>query len=353
MSVTALQLHWHGATGDATADKVEYSAVYRVTTDSTATGPAAIFAYMRGLGIWLGSAYDYGGDSDSSAYCDRVSQPRHVDGSANIWELTLHFSTKAPNKGQGVDIDGNPTNDPLDWRPEVWTSGSLTSQPVSEATYIGGFLHAPAKFNSGDKIPVQNSAGTLVDDPPLEEEVPIQRIYVRTRAGLYDLGWAGTYLGRINTDAIKCDARLPFVGSFAIRTLKIADIQTQMKRESIERGGVRIVDDYVEITIELHHNPRGWRQVLVDAGPNRLIEAGAPDGKGGTISLTEILAGQAPAARIIDPTNGLPVDGNVLLDGAGQPNQGVPPVPVKITWQTQEQRVFALIPYLSDAFVGA
>lgn len=353
MAVTSLQLHWHGATGDATAEKVEYSAVYRVTTNSTATGPAAIFAYMRGLDIWLGSSYDYGGDSDSTAYCDRVSQPRHVDGSANIWELTLHYSTKGANKGQGVDIDGNPSDDPLDWRPEVWTSGSLISSPVSEAKYLGGFLHVPAKHVVGDVIMVQNSAGTPVEDPPLEEEIPIQRVYIRTRQATYDVSWAENQLGKINFGAVKVNPALPFVGKWAAKTLMISEVQAQPKRESIERGGVRVVADYVEVTVELQHNPRGWKQVLVDMGPDRLIEAGVPDGKGGTVSPGDILNGCAPAARVLDPINGLPVEGNVLFDGAGQPQQDAPIVPVKITWQTQGERIFDLVPYLKEALQGA
>lgn len=353
MAVTSVTLHWAGATGDATADSLEYTAVYRVVTDNTATGPAAIFGYFRANGPWLKSTYSYGGDADSSAICTKVSAPRHVAGSANHWEITFTFSTDTAsgggNNAQQVDANGNRTQNPLDFRPLVWMSGSVLNEPTETAVYKGGFGagRQPA-LTVGQSYRVQNSAGDRIDSPPLETEVDIRRIYVRVNRTSVDV--TKIYGGQVLMDArIRIAAYLGYTGKLADGgTLKLAEVNVQPKRESVEINGVRQMLDYFEITSELHHKPSGWINEVYDIGLNRSAAAGAPDGKGGTISFTDILAGRAPRAPILDPVIGAPIRQPVPLDGEGQP-AAAGAAPVVIRWQTLFETTLNTLPYLQGA----
>jgi hypothetical protein len=353
MSISSVTLHWAGATGDVTADAVEYTAVYRVQTSSTADGPAAIAAYFRANGPWLNSSYSFGGDADSSAKCTKVSIPRHVAGSANVWEVTFTFSTQAGGAGGGnsaqqVDPDGNAVQNPLDFRPLVWIAGNTTSEPAEEAYYLGGFTHPIQKFAIGQKIRVQNSAGDRIDSPPIQIDKPIARIYVRVNRAFFDVTRLGM-VGSILNQKVKFKGFLMYDGTFPAGTLKLTDISVQMKRESVEVGGVRAIEDYKEITSELAYNPDGWAYQLYDLGFNRQAAAGDPDGKGGTVSFTDILDGLAIKAPILDPVLGTPVKSPQLLDGAGQPLQDPNAAPVKITYRVQETFLLASNTYLTDA----
>ena len=350
MSITT-ELHWHGATGRATATEVEYTAVYRVRTDSYTVGPSAIFAHFRDPENslpWFGSTYSYGGDSDSSAVCTEVSTPRHVSGSAEVWEITLTFSTQQGASGQNVDTEGNPTNYPLDYRPQVWMSGSLATQPIDSAIYRGGFLHDPQLFLLGTKYRVQNSSGEQIDDPPLEEDVAIGSVFVKTFEQVYDIA-LHQRLTHVNNGPVAFKSFLPYRGSFAARTLKIVAVQVMPKRESVEHNDARSMLDYVEITHELAYNPRGWRKKIADIGFHRGAMAGDPDGKGGTISFTDLIDGVAPVMPIVGPIDGRPVRRPVLLNGAGQPAADTRGNAVMIEWQTNDEVTFYAHPSLGLA----
>lgn len=353
MAVTAVTLHWAGATGDVTSESLEYTAVYRVTTDATATGPAAIAAYFRTNGPWLNSSYSYGGDSDSTAKCTKVSIPRHVQGSANVWEVTFTFSTAAAgggNSAQQVDSSGNPTQNPLEFRPLVWMTGSVLTVPTEEAIYEGGFGAGRLPIlDVGTKYRVQNSAGDRIDSPPLETEVDIQRIYVRVNKASVDV--SKIYGGVIIMDAnVRIRPFLGYTGRLASSgQLKLAEVSVQPKRESVEINGVRQMLDYFEITSELHWKGDGWLSRVYDIGVSRKAKPGDPDGKGGTISFTDALAGKAPRAPILDPVTGSPIRSPVLLDGEGQPLNTVDMTPVVITWRTMFKTPLFAMPYLTDA----
>jgi hypothetical protein len=267
--------------------------------------------------------------------------------------VTFTFSTQAGaagggNSAQQVDANGNPTQNPLDFRPLVWIAGNTTSEPAEEAYYLGGFTHPVQKFAIGQKIRVQNSAGDRIDSPPIQIDKPIARIYVRVNRAFFDVTRLGM-VGSVLNQKAKFKGFLMYDGTFPSGTLKLTDISVQMKRESIEVGGVRAIEDYKEITLELAFNPDGWAYQLYDLGFNRQAAAGDPDGKGGTVSFTDILDGLAIKAPILDPVLGTPVKSPQLLDGAGQPLQDPNAAPVKITYRVQETFLLASLTYLADA----
>jgi hypothetical protein len=356
MAVTSVTLHWSGATGDATADSLEYTAVYRVQTDNTATGPAAIFSYFRTNGPWLKSAYSYGGDSDSNAICTKVSAPRHVAGSANVWEVTFTFASQ-PTAGSGgstqaaqaVDANGDPSQDPADWRPYIWFAGGTQTEPAEKAYYISGFTHPIQKFQPGDLIRVQNSAGDRIDSPPVTQDKPVARMYARINIGDFDVDLLRN-VGRILSQKIKIKAGLGYNGVFQAGTLKLSDLNVLTKRIAVERNGIRELVDYREVTAEFSFNPDGWNTKLYDIGFNRQLAAGDPDGKGGTVSFTDILDGLAIRAPILDPVLGQPVKSPQLLDGAGQPLQDPDGDPVVIEYRVPDTFTLGAIFFLSQAF---
>jgi hypothetical protein len=81
----------------------------------------------------------------------------------------------------------------------------------------------------------------------------------------------------------------------------------------------------------------------------RKAEAGDPDGRGGTISLTDLIGGVPPNAAIVG-VDGFPVNGPVLLNGAGEAKDAADRVPIYITWQKYQEITYPADPYLSLFF---
>ena len=351
MSVTSLEKVQKAASGSAKSDEVTYEAPYRIKLSSAAEGPATIFAYLRATPTapWLGRTFSYGSDADASATCREISQPQREKGSTEVWLFTAKYSTKLEGSDQKPDNNGDPSGWPPDWRPEVYVSWAQHEQPCERAKYRGGFLHAPAKFTVGTEYIPQNSAFEIYD-PPLTMDFSRATFRCRFWREFYNQDVATNLIDAVNNDDVTWQNYIPIIGSCARLTLKCANVPGHPKRESREHPTLgRVMLDYYEIDVELQYKRDGWRDLVVDRGMRRKAEAGDPDGRGGTISLTDLIGGVPPNAAIVG-IDGFPVNGPVLLNGAGEAKDAADRVPIYITWQKYQEITYPADPYLSLFF---
>lgn len=339
------------ANGRATAGEVTYEAPWQITVDSATDGPAAIFAYLRSTSSapWLGRPFSYGGDTDAAATCREITGPKRSAGHDKLWTFEARYSTAVEGRDSRPNSSGDPTDWPLDWRPEVYVSWAQHEKPCETAIYRGGFTHAVQRFVEGQTYAPQNSAFEVYD-PPLMKDFSRATFRCRFWAQLYDMAVAGEMIDGVNEGATTWDTGTKIFGGFGPRTMKVADVQGQPKREFREHGSSRVWLDYMEIDVELQYNRDGWRDQVVDRGLRKAIEPGDADGFGGTFSLVDLLAKKAPPNAAIVGVDGHPLSGPVLLNGAGAPKDASDRTPVLITWQKYREFSFLAHPYLGRFF---
>lgn len=364
MACTGYQLTRKGSTGTAEPGRREYTATYHIFTDSLLDQAQTVLDYFFTNPALPDTEertpYTYGNDDDELAFCNRISVPERAGG-AGVWEVTVNFSTEEETTGGagGIDSTGNPTSNPLDFRPDIQTSFYNTTVPVYKAIYRGGYTGGPVLAGGladGDTITPQNSAG-IVFVPGLEKEVGVQRVTLTVNTQSFNNTLANLYLNAVNEDAIKLRDNIgyDFVWELEIpkRTARLNNYSVTVKRESIEISGARQTIDYLSVAVEMLVKKDGWRDEIVDKGDVRAGASGEPDGRGGTFSMADELAGVAPVARITG-RDGEPIDRPVLFNGAGQPlDPQNPNNAVYIKFQKYEEKLFMNAPVISYAFTSA
>lgn len=366
MTITGWELHRKGASGNDTGTVRTYQAVYRVFSNSALDQAAQVLYYFyTNAGTLpnpaLRTTYAYGNDYDLGAYCNRLSVPERLQGSCSPWifEVTADFTTELGNGqdgGGGVDKDGNPTNNPLDFRPDIQTSFVMVQRPCWKAIYEGGYTGALAgMINIGDELTPMSSAQRAFD-PPLEKETPLLRVSVTVNLVAVDTEIQLQYINRTNSTDISLVGNFGYSFSWNMRlkkdTAKLNDYKTVIKRESFQAAAstTRTID-YLALTAELLVDPDGWFEQVPDRDIHRTVNPGDPDGRGGTISFTDILGGMPPNERIRGPGGDL-VAGPVFLDGNGQPLQGVitPDKIVYLKWRKVKSAALYNAPALDVVF---
>ena len=313
MTVLATNLSADGWVGsEEFGGKRTYTTVYQVEVDDKDDGPSVVLA-AAGLPI-LGSTYTAGNDFDTLTHLLTLGPAERKSGTRLLWLVPGKWGTPPTNETvEGVDKDGNPTKDPLDFRDRISMGKAQFSAPVERAVNWTALSGRPI----GTTGAVINSA-LVPFNPPLEMD--------QSRSVIRIIKTASTFPDddfRLYRDAVNADSILwrwtEGVGSPHTR-LEYSPLQ--LKMASIG-GSLQYADGvtYWEIEYEMHVNTDtgGWRDFIADRGIHRKAEVDDPDGFGGTISSLEA-AGNPAVRRIID-ANGIAVSEPVLLNGFGQPLQ--------------------------------
>lgn len=341
MSATGHRLKYSGPTGTLTASGASYTAAYIVETNNVLDGPVTVWQYVLTNIATIGSAYVCGNDSDAASFLKEISIPQHEPGSQNYWSVTLSYEPKPPQDDNETprNEDGDVVDDPRDEAADISIRYALESEVVEKAIYRGGMTHG--KLADGDEVVPQNSALDPFD-PPLEKDSPIQVIRVKTTVDNWNGDQADTYFNAVNSERIQFKAWTDCTQRYARRTLKINAIDAQQIWNSVD-------EDYdFEVTIELHYKKSGWRVEVVDRGHMTMLEAGDPDGRGGTVSPSDLPAGVLSKKIPVDH-DGLSNIGPVLLNGAGK----LLPLGddnVYITYQLYEELNILGCPTLDEVF---
>lgn len=310
MSFTSHQLHWNGATGSHSNSSPEYTAVYRLFSDDPDDQSQTAIAYVLANIAALGDSYAYANDANASALLDRIDANREL-GTNNVWIATLHYAVPSGDDGTeegGTDSDGNPTNDPLEFRDEVSIDSVQYTVPMLKAEYLSGFggMVGP-KWPPGKIGPVVNSC-LMPFDPPPEADDSRQVVTIKRNRLAFDAD-EHAFENVVNNQNIGFVYR-GVTKVFMKYTAKIRRVGCAMRR-------VNNID-FLEVSITIDHKRDGWRFEFLDQGMYANQCQNQPNGRGGEIGPGDILEGTPPVRALADPDE-QPITQPVLLDGHGQP----------------------------------
>lgn len=358
MTVSSYIVHQSGPSGKLTAKSTEYTRTLKFKVTDPNDGPVTIFAYLLANGPFIGSTYSEGNDSDGFAYLEEIDVPQRENGSTDVWVVRLKYKTPSDDSKNKPDTTGSITPLPWNWRPEVSIGFAQHQEPCYQADYISGFTHVPQKVGVNTTMTPVNSTLAEAFDPPIMRDQSRMVIRIRSWSLDFSATQATAAVDRVNKFGVDFAPFLRtnyggvahgLLGHFTEFTLKVANVDMVPKRDTFTILGFQYVIEYFEINTEVHYDPHGWRDPIVDRGTMRIAEPGGPDGRGGTFSMTDFPAGVPPAAKIID-ADGMPVGSPVLLDGAGNPKALAAP-PVYITYRKYEEVNFASLPFTRVVFI--
>ena len=345
MSVSIVDLHSQGASGTATGTdtgdvSASYRSAYRVTVDDPLDQPDLVLAHFRGNADlpWPGRAFKFGNGFDATVFCKTIDAD-FVEHSAGQFVVRCTFSSQQNDEKQdGQTPDGKTSQDPTQWHDEIDVSYTQVSIPVERATFQG-FL--PDGINNtflqkGKVGPIVNSA-LCVYDPTLEEEIDIKVLRITKYLKAYDGATFGKFQGAVNSDEVSIvKSAYKFKESFG-------KYQGFMRANSAQFAITNGKPHYRQ-TIEVHIHPleNGWRRLVVDRGLDARRAAEDPDGKGGTISNSDVADAGAVYHEPIKDKEGYAITEPVLLDGNGQPLKVTSGMnPVYLIYSTKKEMAFA------------
>ena len=303
-----------------------WSAPYILTSDNPRDDAKTCVDFMDTIGRGLRATFRYGDREDAFSWCKEVS-PSRIPGSAHHWAVTCSYSPAEEQPPQErPDEDGQPTDNPMDWRYEISSGTQFYQVPVWKAWNVDampvGGTGAGYKRGANTLGPVHNSAG-VVYDPPLMREVP--ETVIRISGNLLEF-WAAILqvnAGTINPFALSWSNRMKesygfHEQSFQPHCVLCSSVTTDYRSEN----GIR----YWRYTFEFRLrtpadsvNPQdGFLETLLDRGFTRLANVDAPDLTGDVYYAGDFKEGmaQGEAVRGVD---GQRVPEMMLLNGHGQP----------------------------------
>ena len=352
MSVTNVALAWAGSTGSSTKQGREYTATYRVETDTHLDQTKTIVDFFRDnarfndLALpYLDSSYSFANDVDPVALCDSIA-PKRAENSQQHWSVEFHYKTPDEEEEEtGETENGEASNNPLDWRMTCDVSFVDYTRPVTKAIYRGGFAHN--FLDVGEEYAVVNSSFAVLD-PPLERSA-MQQLY---RFGYYRNtypGWVDQAFRAVNRNPFRIQIRDPNTvdergqpdGEGAILDSTFLDFTCQISSVNgaiVRKNGLTLWRMSTEMLVD---NEFGFRVDVLDQGVTAIGGDNYPDGMGGNFVEANWAAGTPAQRRIMDP-NGMPITEPILLNGNGQPLKLGDP-PVYVTWSIYPETDFRIL----------
>jgi len=337
MAVTSVTLLFTGQSGSIEGGKVSYTSIYAVDVDSALDGPQVAVA---GCGVSLGDKYQFGNDSDRLAKCKSL-RPDRVADTRLRFTITATFDNDQgggdgnKNQDQKPDTNGNYTDDPFQWRPEISISPVTVQVPVEFATLRTELTELGFGLGKvGNLGPVMNSAGTVID-PPITKDHRQKLLRVTKYFTKYPSEF-DEFEEKVNSDNFVVN--LPgLIRAYKPFCVLFEPFQATWKLQT-KKDGTLI--DYWEADLSfLIDEVRTHRVTITDRGIHKLVAPGDDNGRGGTYSAGDFPGGVAPVVRMLDP-EGMPITEPVLFNGKGKP---APPgrVPFFITYSVYGEVSFA------------
>jgi hypothetical protein len=293
----------------------EYRVSYRCVTTDPNDGPQVAIQYAETAIARIGDTYSCGNDSRPTAWL-RNWEARREANSIEHWILTaVYRDEESKEDDSNLDTAGNPTDNPLDMRPEVEVQTVQYTKPVEAAKYVSGWdpaKRAHGMVSDGKLRPICNSALSVFDPPPEADDA---RWTIRVKRNLQAIDCDQVKTNSINSAAIV----------FSYRGIKKTVPQYCGKLRDFAAAPRHHPQygDYVEVTLffDVKDAEDGtWRMKILDMGLSARAMEGDPDGHGGTIydDSRMMIEEMVPQRRLAD-ADGTPISEPVLLDGDGQP----------------------------------
>ena len=186
MTVVSVKTMHDGWTGTQTKDELpSFSVVHLVEVDDPEDGVVLVSA---AAGIpQIGSPYATGNDAHGLVKCNSISATP-VAGTRNLWQVTCAFGHKKPEENEdptdGVDINGDPTDDPLEFAVSMTFGTTRVTRDGTSGVYIGQRnefgggawnFDGNATFYKGQPVPYRNTKvdrnGRITNDIPVTNSV--------------------------------------------------------------------------------------------------------------------------------------------------------------------------------------
>lgn len=244
--------------------------------------------------------------------CKGVSARVH-EKSAFHWLIRADFKeidNEEPEQNTGPKR--NPGGGADDWSPGWNVRTQVIFVEAGEAYYKGGFpagkahTELSAEAGAGERSVIRNSAGVPVVDAPQRRKririYTIQAILAAVPVTLVDAE------GKVNSNTHSVS--LGYNHQWEPETALV---------ESVSFSPVRYQgQEMVQVEVEIIWDPDGHAWRILDEGFEARHEVGDPDGKGGTVSASDLVDGH-PRFRRIPDKDGQPSAVMKPLDGDGQP----------------------------------
>lgn len=347
------KLHWRGSTGSHEWNRtVQYTSIYRVETDDPLDQTSTVINWVRDNKIDFLAPYRYGNDQTRTvAVCQRISADRILP-SLTHWEVVIDYAPETGGSLSGVspsdmvDEDGDPSDDPLDWRPTIETGSVQYRRPVELAYYRGGYgASFETKYPVDSYIVPMNSAMVAFSNPPIEEDA--SRHWIALAKNVATLGGdIRQYENAVDINGFRWDHR-GYSGDSGAYEGKIREIK-------IEPGRFNNVDFLnVKFFIDFAPMPgRTWRSTPIDRGTLLRACDSDPDGRGsviGDLGQGTPFPASTPRLRVPKDSDGEPIGEVFLLDGSGGPLDTCSGAAIQwATWSHYSEVNFTDIPILQD-----
>lgn len=284
----------------------DFTVLYLVKVDDREDGPLTILD--SSLIPDINDSYSVGNDVDSGLICKRrIPRPR----GGLLWEVTLVFGPpKAPEEDEptdGLDEDGEPTDNPLLERPTIRVNSVHRTRPALRGTYLGNNGVVNKVMTIGQFYTPKNSAGEPFD-PPFEDDDPYLAIsYSRNIEVLPLTDWLPFYKAANAGDFVINRPNFQFTCEEA--TAKMNSFGAD---ERIRNGII-----YFRFSWTVWWRPEGWDEEFPDLSYNRRainLQDAADDGS----TLPSTANFPAQKRQILDDQN-RPLQAPSRLNGDGAP----------------------------------
>jgi len=363
MAVTSAEEYSvHGTRGN---DGYTYESVYQVLTDNDDDGPVTVHNHFKSTATlpWRGDQFMFGNDSDTTSLCISVVAKRPERQSRRLWHVTCNFGPQNPSLDEEQDEAGNPTDDPLEFRPVLTSSRMFVPRVAERAKYLEGYQENDPT-DSGSRLKAirggvtpMNSAYTPFDPPAtIDHEIQIWRLRFNTAQ---ILSKKDNQAGFVIEDKWAINIFRVVIANPSLGGLDVFQADryeakvTNVDLQPMITNGIA----HWQVEYEFAIDTETWRPEYADRGYDaRLSETKDPTGKGTTLGSEVLDDGVAERRPILDKF-GRRISSPVNLDGNGQPQVKLPgggmPPTVYGRWSLDpEKEVPMLVQYFALAQSG-
>jgi len=312
MTITSTTLQWNGASGTwSLGSGHQYTAHWRVITDDPYEQAATIINYFAAAVVPLGAFYQYASDpTDLKAIAKDIRATRDL-GSTTVWNVIVEYGPE--DEDEGEDEDGNPTEDPLKFRPDIsWQTVQYT-RPVERSTYLFGFRGKTAERVPEGSFVIPMNSSMIPFNPGLEMDDARGVLRVQRNLATIAADEITDLMNVVNQSPFQIN-KWGFSKSFLSRTAKVRDVSIAFRT----LNGI----DYWDVAVFADYRSGTWVEGVIDRGVNGRALAGDMTGHGGTISGSgqggpgDVPPGTPKTRRFTDLYEE-PLPDPVLLDGDG------------------------------------
>jgi hypothetical protein len=175
--------------------------------------------------------------ADNAAARVKQTELIRIAGSDDIFNVRVEWSTLL------IPEDKNPLERPADVDYSEDTRIRVTTQ-------------------DGEGDPILNTAGDLLDDPPIEIDDPDLIISIAKNVPVKLPRWLRTYRRSVNADAVTIEGE-----TYAPMTLRL-------KLKSLSKKQTENDVDFRALAFELHFREDGWQAEILNRGYYELVPAG-------------------------------------------------------------------------------